>query len=40
MAAAESVEAGVNEAIICSGTRAGPLSRALAHDTCTVISAQ
>jgi len=40
MAAAESVEAGVNEAIICSGARASPLTRALAHDTCTVISAQ
>ena len=40
MAAAESVEAGVKEALICSGTRANPLTRALAHDTCTVISAQ
>ena len=40
MAAAESVEAGVNEAIICSGTGPGPLTNALAHDTCTVISAQ
>jgi acetylglutamate/LysW-gamma-L-alpha-aminoadipate kinase len=40
MAAAESVEGGVKEAIICSGTRPGPLSRALAHDNCTVISAQ
>jgi acetylglutamate/LysW-gamma-L-alpha-aminoadipate kinase len=40
MAAAESVEAGVKEAIICSGARDGPLTRALAHDTCTVISAQ
>ena len=40
MAAAESVEAGVNEAIICSGTRAGALTKALAHDTCTVISAR
>jgi len=40
MAAAESVEAGVNEAIICSGARARPLTKALAHDTCTVISAQ
>jgi len=40
MAAAESVDSGVNEAIICSGTRASPLTRALAHDTCTVISAQ
>jgi len=40
MAAAESVEAGVNQAIICSGTRTNPLARALAHDTCTVISSQ
>ena len=40
MAAAESVEAGVAEAIICSGTRPGPLTKALAHDTCTVISAK
>ncbi|HXW94837.1 MAG TPA: [LysW]-aminoadipate/[LysW]-glutamate kinase [Nitrososphaerales archaeon] len=40
MAAAESVEGGVNEAIICSGTRAGPLTRALAHEKCTVISAR
>ena len=40
MAAAESVEAGVSEAIICSGVRASPLTRALAHDSCTVISAQ
>jgi acetylglutamate/LysW-gamma-L-alpha-aminoadipate kinase len=40
MAAAESVEAGVKEAIICSGTRTGPLAKALSHDACTVISAQ
>jgi len=40
MAAAESVEGGVREAIICSGSRAGPLTKALAHDACTVISAQ
>jgi len=40
MAAVESVEAGVSEAIVCSGTRPDPLTRALAHDTCTVISAQ
>jgi acetylglutamate/LysW-gamma-L-alpha-aminoadipate kinase len=40
MAATESVEAGVKEAIICSGARAGPLTRALAHDSCTVISAK
>ena len=39
MAAAESVEAGVKEAIICSGTRPRPLAKALAHDACTVIAA-
>ena len=40
MAAVEAVEAGVKEAIICSGTRSGPLTKALAHEACTVISAQ
>jgi len=40
MAAAESVEAGVKEAIICSGTRDAPVTKALAHHACTVISAQ
>ena len=40
MAASESVEAGVREAIICSGAKASPLTKALAHDTCTVISVQ
>ena len=40
MAAAESVDAGVKEAIICSGMGGSPLSRGLAHDGCTVISAQ
>ena len=39
MAAVEAVEGGVKEAVICSGTAVGPLSRALAHDRCTVISA-
>ncbi len=39
MAAVEAVEGGVKEAVICSGTRSGPLAKALAHDTCTVISA-
>ena len=39
MAAVESVEAGVKEAIICSGRRDGPLAKALVHDNCTVISA-
>ena len=38
MAAAEAVEAGVREAIICSGRRDAPLTKALAHDNCTVIS--
>lgn len=38
MGAAEAVEAGVGEAIICSGTRNKPLSRALSHEDCTVIS--
>jgi [amino group carrier protein]-L-2-aminoadipate 6-kinase len=40
MAAVEAVEGGVKEALICSGTRSSPLTSALAHDTCTVISAQ
>lgn len=40
MAAVEAVEGGVKEALICSGTRSTPLSRALAHDTCTVISSR
>jgi [amino group carrier protein]-L-2-aminoadipate 6-kinase len=40
MGAAEAVEAGVKEAIICSGARTGPLSRALSHEDCTVISNQ
>lgn len=38
MAAAEAVEGGVNEAIICSGRRASPLTKALKHETCTVIA--
>ena len=37
MAAVEAVEGGVGEAIICSGTRDGPLTKALSHDNCTVI---
>ncbi len=39
MAAVEAVEAGVREALICSGIRSAPLAKALAHNTCTVISA-
>ncbi len=38
MAAAEAVERGVKEAIICSGTDNAPISRGLAHEGCTVIS--
>ena len=38
MGAVDAVEAGVKEAIICSGARPGPLTRALSHDKCTVIS--
>jgi acetylglutamate/LysW-gamma-L-alpha-aminoadipate kinase len=38
MAAVEAVQGGVKEAIICSGTRRSPLTKALAHDKCTVIS--
>ena len=38
MAAVEAVEGGVKEAIICSGLRGKPLSKAMAHENCTVIS--
>ncbi|MDG6983687.1 MAG: [LysW]-aminoadipate/[LysW]-glutamate kinase [Nitrososphaerota archaeon] len=38
--AVDAVEGGVNEAIICSGARPGPLTRALSHDTCTVVCNQ
>ena len=38
MAAVEAVEGGVSEAIISSGTREGPLAKALDRDGCTVIS--
>lgn len=38
MAAVEAVQGGVKEAIICSGTRSGPLTKALVHDKCTVIA--
>ncbi len=37
MAAVEAVEGGVKEAIICSGVRSGPLTKAMEHDNCTVI---
>ena len=38
MAAVDAVKAGVKEAVICSGTKEGPLSRALAHEGCTVVT--
>jgi acetylglutamate/LysW-gamma-L-alpha-aminoadipate kinase len=38
MAAVEAVQGGVKEAIICSGMRRSPLTKALAHDKCTVIA--
>ena len=38
MAAIDSINAGVKEAIICSGTREQPLSNAQAHKGCTVIA--
>ncbi len=38
MAAVEAVRAGVKEAVICSGTKEGPLSRAMSHEGCTVIT--
>lgn len=38
MAAVEAVEGGVKEAIISSGRRDAPLTRAFAHDSCTVIA--
>jgi acetylglutamate/LysW-gamma-L-alpha-aminoadipate kinase len=40
MAAVEAIEGGVKEAIICSGTRKEPLTKGLAHESCTVISRQ
>ncbi len=37
IAAAEAVKGGVARAIICSGTRKEPLTKALAQDNCTVV---
>ena len=37
MAAVEAVNHGVKEAIICSGTRDSPVTRALAQESCTVV---
>ncbi|MDG6959988.1 MAG: [LysW]-aminoadipate/[LysW]-glutamate kinase [Nitrososphaerota archaeon] len=38
MAAVDAVKAGVKEAVICSGTKEAPLSKALAHEGCTVVT--
>lgn len=38
LAAIEAVDGGVKEGIICSGFRPEPVTRALAHEECTVIS--
>ncbi len=38
IAAVEAVKGGVKEAVICSGTKDAPLSRALSHEGCTVIA--
>ena len=38
MAAVDAVRAGVKEAVICSGTRDAPLTRAISHERCTVIT--
>lgn len=39
MASADAVDGGVKEAMICSGTKESPITKALAHDSCTVVSA-
>jgi acetylglutamate/LysW-gamma-L-alpha-aminoadipate kinase len=38
LAGIEAVDGGVTEAVIASGARPSPISRALAHESCTVIS--
>ncbi|MDG7013813.1 MAG: [LysW]-aminoadipate/[LysW]-glutamate kinase [Nitrososphaerota archaeon] len=38
IAAVEAVRAGVREAVICSGTREGPITRAISHEGCTVVT--
>jgi [amino group carrier protein]-L-2-aminoadipate/L-glutamate 6-kinase len=38
IAAVEAVEGGVREGIICSGSKSEPLAKAMAHDSCTVVS--
>ena len=38
LAATESLEMGVKQALIASGQRENPISAAIAHDNCTVIT--
>ena len=38
LAAIEALQMGVNEAVIASGQTQKPLSKAIAHDSCTVIT--
>ncbi len=38
LAATEALEMGVKEALIANGKRENPISAAIAHDKCTVIS--
>ena len=38
LAATESLEMGVKQALIASGQRENPISSAIAHDNCTVIT--
>lgn len=40
IAAAAAVSSGVKEAVICSGTGKSPLTKALAHEGCTVMTAR
>jgi [amino group carrier protein]-L-2-aminoadipate 6-kinase len=39
IASKEAIEMGVNESIIASGKVENPISAAIAHDNCTVITA-
>jgi len=38
LAATESLEMGVKQAIIANGQRKNPISTAISHDNCTVIT--
>jgi len=38
LAATEALELGVKEALVANGQKENPISSAIAHDNCTVIS--